>query len=85
MNGLEVIYELSPENPEQQSNPPSRNCENQEVPPNKKSSSLQREGELGKFKSNMLLSFYDWPKIETSAVLTASVKNTIQSESVYST
>ena len=25
------------------------------------------------FKKNMLLSFYDWPKVETSAVLTSSL------------
>lgn len=28
----------------------------------------------------MLLEFYDWPKIETSAVHAASLKNTIQSD-----
>lgn len=32
----------------------------------------------GAFKENMLLSFYNWPKVETSAVFQTSVhKNTI--------
>jgi len=32
----------------------------------------------GGFQENMLLSFYNWPKVETSAVFSASVhKNTI--------
>ena len=35
----------------------------------------------GTFKENMLLSFYNWPKIETSAVFTSSLNsNTIQTE-----
>jgi hypothetical protein len=33
----------------------------------------------------MLLGFYDWPKIETSAVLTASIRNTIQSDNFNTT
>jgi hypothetical protein len=27
------------------------------------------------FKENMLLSFYNWPQVETSAVLKASIEN----------
>jgi len=34
----------------------------------------------GTFKENMLLSFYNWPKVETSAVFSACIKNTIQSD-----
>lgn len=36
----------------------------------------------GDFKENMLLSFYDWPKIESSNILNAKSKNaTIEAES----
>lgn len=37
---------------------------------------IESQCELGKFKQNMLLEFYDWPKIETSAVHASSLRNT---------
>lgn len=39
-----------------------------------------KNGHYNDFKENMLLSFYNWPKVETSAVFKECIKNTIQSE-----
>ena len=36
----------------------------------------QEQKKEGDFKENMLLSFYNWPKIETSSVLGANNRNT---------
>lgn len=40
---------------------------------NKKLNHILQNHYSTEFKKNMLLSFYDWPKIETSAVLTSNL------------